>query len=329
MKFHMILLPVLLALITLCSTDKENIEVKHSLTYIAGYGGTVSGMLNQVIQNGQNGFPVVAVPDQGSVFTGWSDGVCEAERQELHVTGDFEVTANFVREIWSDNFDDELSLNEKYSSVSTNGMSVNSDDFLTGTSSLRQIYQEGQVDAGWIIKKIDGDYPEHIFVRWYHKFEAGFQGIPQKMARFRYRKPDWTSPLSIYCWLEVDDPHRATVEVRALNSSKRNSAGWLGVYRTDFSYSEPANIGRWVCFEIEIRLNTPGLHDGLYRIWIDDVLKAENLNLDLRGSETYRINEVMLDCYWNAGSPRIQSRYYDAFVISTGKIGPLDTDDQR
>jgi hypothetical protein len=30
----------------------------------------------------------------------------------------------------------------------------------------------------------------------------------------------------------------------------------------------------------------------------------------------------MLDCYWNGGSPRVQSRYFDAFVVATEKIGP-------
>jgi hypothetical protein len=31
---------------------------------------------------------------------------------------------------------------------------------------------------------------------------------------------------------------------------------------------------------------------------------------------------MMLDCYWNGGSPRAQSRYYDNLVFSTQKIGP-------
>ena len=31
----------------------------------------------------------------------------------------------------------------------------------------------------------------------------------------------------------------------------------------------------------------------------------------------------MLDCYWNGGSPKAQSRYYDNLVISTQKIGTL------
>jgi hypothetical protein len=71
-----------------------------------------------------------------------------------------------------------------------------------------------------------------------------------------------------------------------------------------------------------MKLNAPGAADGLYRLWADDSLIAQRTNVDLRGSLTNKINEMMLDCYWNGGSPRAQSRYYDNLVVSTTKIGP-------
>ena len=48
---------------------------------------------------------------------------------------------------------------------------------------------------------------------------------------------------------------------------------------------------------------------------------VERTNVDIRGSETKLLNEVVLDCYWNGGSPKEQNRYYDNFVISTQRIG--------
>jgi hypothetical protein len=50
-------------------------------------------------------------------------------------------------------------------------------------------------------------------------------------------------------------------------------------------------------------------------------LIVERTGVDLRGKMKNKINEVMLDCYWNGGSPKAQNRYYDNFVISTKKIG--------
>ena len=162
-------------------------------------------------------------------------------------------------------------------------------------------------------------------MRWYHKFEAGFQGFVPKMARIRFRDhATYTSPMEIHTWIAVAAPYAGTVvmDVKANDSTQANNTGWLPIARSSFTFANTANIGRWVCFEMEVQLNTPGQTNGAYRLWIDDTLAVERTGVDLRGSKAYSINECMLDCYWNSpGSPRAQSRYYDAFVIATQKIG--------
>lgn len=74
---------------------------------------------------------------------------------------------------------------------------------------------------------------------------------------------------------------------------------------------------------MEVLLNTPGETDGLYRMWADSALIIERTDVDLRGSTGELINECMLDCYWNGGSPKEQKRYYDNFILSTRQIGPV------
>jgi hypothetical protein len=225
--------------------------------------------------------------------------------------------------LWCDGFESGDTLTINYQDVSMNGMSVVTGEAFEGTHSLRQSYTQGQVDAGWIIRVNNSGFPDHVFMRWYHKFEAGFQGFPPKMARIRnrLRSGDWSSPYAVHCWIETDGV--LALDVAATNSTQANSAGWLPIARTAFTFADAKNIGRWICFEMEVKLNTPGAADGLYRLWADDSLIAERTNVDLRGSTTDKINEVMLDCYWNGGSPKPQSRYYDNFVISTQKIGPV------
>lgn len=225
--------------------------------------------------------------------------------------------------LWCDGFESQDTLTVNYQDISTNGMSVVTGEAFEGTHSLRQSYTQGQVDAGWIIRVSNSGFPDHVFMRWYHKFEAGFQGFPPKMARIRnrLRSGDWSSPYAVHCWLETDGV--LALDVAATNSTQANSAGWLPIARTAFTFADAKNIGLWICFEAEMKLNTPGSTDGLYRLWADDSLIAERTNVDLRGSTTDKINEAMLDCYWNGGSPKAQSRYYDNFVISTQKIGPV------
>jgi hypothetical protein len=224
--------------------------------------------------------------------------------------------------LWCDDFEGGKAFKENYQDVDTTGFSISTNDVFEGANALQQHYKTGQVGAGWIIRVNNNGFPDHLFMRWYHKFETGFQGFPPKMARMRFRERsgDWAAPLEIHTWVQNA---YVVADVKANSSSQRNSTGWLAVAKSNFSFDNPANVGRWVCFEMEVQLNTPGATDGLYRIWADDSLIVERTKVDLRGSENLHINEVMLDCYWNGGSPKAQSRYYDNFVISTKRIGPV------
>ena len=69
--------------------------VTWTLTYTAGPGGTITGSASQTVVNGENGALVVATPNAGYVFSGWSDGRSVAPRQELHVHANLSVTAIF------------------------------------------------------------------------------------------------------------------------------------------------------------------------------------------------------------------------------------------
>ncbi len=233
--------------------------------------------------------------------------------------------------LWCDDFEDQQDMTVNYNDVSSNGMAITSEDPYSGDYSLRQHYTLGQVDAGWISRfyadALGNDYgpiQDEIYVRWYHKFETGFIGAPPKMARVRSLGPGWNKRFSVLYWLASESSTLEIVaDVSAPLSTQANSSGWLAITRSDFYFSDPANIGRWICHEMQIKTNTPGDTDGAYRFWADDRLIIEQTSVDLRGSSTFNFNEVMLDAYWNGGSPRAQNRYYDNFVIATARIGCL------
>lgn len=84
---------------------------RFSLDYEAETGGKVTGDKHQTVSKGQDGKPVVAVPEDGYIFIGWSDGVKTSERQDLKVNKNIKVTAQFKPvEDWSDalNRDDHV-----------------------------------------------------------------------------------------------------------------------------------------------------------------------------------------------------------------------------
>ncbi|KMQ51992.1 hypothetical protein CHISP_0981 [Chitinispirillum alkaliphilum] len=70
-------------------------EKTWQLTYNADKGGSIEGIPSQTVPDGGNGETVTAVPNEGYIFAGWSDGVTEPSRTETNVTENITVTANF------------------------------------------------------------------------------------------------------------------------------------------------------------------------------------------------------------------------------------------
>ena len=99
-------------------------------------------------------------------------------------------------------------------------------------------------------------FPSHLFMRFYHKFEKGFIGLPPKMARWRnrYESGDWSNAFEMNCWIHEG---KLAADVNSVYSSQTNSTGWFPIAISNFSYTDTANIGRWVCIEMELVLNTP------------------------------------------------------------------------
>lgn len=231
--------------------------------------------------------------------------------------------------LWCDDFDDGVTLSEKYPDVGLTGLSVDDADAWSGTMSLHQRYEEGQVDAGWVSffygDTLGGDYgpvQDEIYMRWYHKFEGGFQpradsSLPPKMARITSIGPGWDKRFGVYYWIEGDE---LVADVSAPYSSQANSSGWLPLEHSGFHFTGE-NLGRWICHEMRVLANTPGQSNGAYTFWVDDVVVVERTSVDLVGSTEYHYNNAMLDAYWNGGSPAEQSRYYDNMVVATSRIG--------
>ena len=67
-----------------------------TLTYTAGANGSITGTSPQIVASGGNGAAVTAVADAGYRFVDWSDASTSNPRQDLAVSGDITVTANFA-----------------------------------------------------------------------------------------------------------------------------------------------------------------------------------------------------------------------------------------
>jgi hypothetical protein len=69
--------------------------VTHTLSYIAGANGSIVGTPSQIVNDGEDGAKVYADADTNYQFDDWSDLSTDNPRQDLAVSADITVTANF------------------------------------------------------------------------------------------------------------------------------------------------------------------------------------------------------------------------------------------
>lgn len=71
-------------------------QPEFTVQYLAGTGGSISGDATQAIVLHHDSAAVTAIGNLNYRFTSWSDGVLTATRNDLDITGDLSVTANFT-----------------------------------------------------------------------------------------------------------------------------------------------------------------------------------------------------------------------------------------
>ncbi len=252
--------------------------------------------------------------------------------------------------IWFDTFDAEKQYSEE------GGPSLDSSvRFGNYGKAMRCFYAAGTKGTG-NRKVFFGDNPntpltragekfQEIYWRIYVKHQAGWTGGgPAKMSRATSLiSSNWRQMMISHVWSSgefltldpasgvplVQDPvsgvWKGGNQVITTSYNDFSNLRWMGNSpASEFKISSTEESGWWVCVEARVKLNTPGLSDGENQLWIDGKLEAERLNVDWRGSySSYGINSVFLESYWNSNSPVDQNRWYDNFVISTSRIGPV------
>ena len=84
--------------------------------------------------------------------------------------------------------------------------------------------------------------------------------------------------------------------------------------------------GRWYCYELMVKANTPGVRDGRIAFWVDGTLVADFPGLRLRDVEELKLSRVGLGLYTQ--NERVQKTIamsYDDVVVATSYIGPKFT----
>lgn len=181
-----------------------------------------------------------------------------------------------------------------------------------GTAKYREIYWRVYMrrQAGWTGGGGDKMSRAHIF--------ASSTSFAQALAAHV-----WSGSGADASYLALD-PASGTTVAGSLVATTYNDPNfrWLGAVRGNTAVFGPAAAGTWQCVEAHVRLNDAGQSNGAFDLWIDGAVEAQKSGMNWVGSfNAYGINAVYLENYWNAGSPAAQERYFDNFVVATGRIG--------
>lgn len=215
---------------------------------------------------------------------------------------------------------------------------------LSNSYGMRARWQTGQVDAGTLHlnfgRNPTGDRGirstenfRDIYYRVFVRTQAGWTGNPAKLSRATvFARSDWSQAMIAHLWGSdggaltlATDPVGCVDSSGTVTCSGWNDFAhmrWLGQKRGSTALYATANADKWYCVESHVRLNDPGQSNGVQEFWIDGQFEAGSSNLDFVGTYTdFGINSVFLENHWNTGSPQLQERYLDNFVVSTRPIG--------
>lgn len=224
---------------------------------------------------------------------------------------------------------------------------------VNGSYGMRVKWQKGEVFAGTLQKAIgrspdpkmdkaafpDKDFSE-IYWRIDLKNQAGWQGGGgDKLSRATIiAGKAWQQAMIAHIWsggkdssknyLVMDPASGIDDSTGKLVTTRYNdftNLRWLGNAMGNIPLFSTENTGRWNCIVAHVKLNTPGKADGVFEFWINDTLQAARYDLNwLAGwtgkPDSYKINAVFFENYWNQGSPRDQERYFDNILITTTPI---------
>jgi hypothetical protein len=253
--------------------------------------------------------------------------------------------------IWCDDFEqNRLSSYFEYKDAS-GSFTRQAGVGVSGSTGMRAQFSQDQVDAGSLhlavgrtpqsyFAAVDAgtaDYRE-LYWRVYLRHEPGWEGGGgDKLSRaFIFASPNsWAQAMIAHVWsgngnasvstfLSID-PASGTDTAGNVVTTVYNdfvNLRWLGLRYSSTPIFDTAHVGEWYCIEARARLNDAGQSNGVFQLWIDGELEAEQSGMNWVGTYSdYGINAVFLENYWNDGSPVSQERYMDNFVVSTQPVG--------
>ena len=211
---------------------------------------------------------------------------------------------------------------------------------------LRAKIPEGKNASMSVIYKFAdkiGEEPEEIYFRYYLRFADDWDqtvfggklpGISGTYGRAGWggRKPDgtdgWSARGTYYLSITGDNPLSGTHPIGTYCYYADQPGSYGDTWAWTKEYKGFLQKNRWHCIEQYVRMNTPGIHDGIMRAWVDGRPAFEKTDILYRTVDTLKIEQIWMNVYHGgtAVSPYDQHLYVDNVVVARRYIGPINAE---
>jgi hypothetical protein len=123
-------------------------------------------------------------------------------------------------------------------------------------------------------------------------------------------------------YADVDAICRECAEKGLPTCTEQPQCCWGNEFAPDPPHEFP--VGDWFCFEMMMKANTPGEHDGVMAYWVNDSLVHRVYTMLWRTSPTLALNRMRIQHYITTDDAQGFSNrvWFDDAVVSTEHIGP-------
>lgn len=241
--------------------------------------------------------------------------------------------------------------------VSQTRIATGGDQVFAGKQSLEFNLPQQNDELSNAVQKVLSNELDELYLRYYSKFDQSFDvvgsshnggglsahyfvngqatpGVPADgtnkfLVDYEHWRGDESTPspgtINVYVYHPEQrsqwGDHFFASGMVLPNSSEPGDFGPDFVSRPDIV----PELGRWYCYELYVRANTPGERDGRITLWLDGELIADFPNLRLRDVPTLTIDRFQLSLHAGSNPSGATRKWYDNVVAAKSYIGPMAT----
>ncbi|HWS16245.1 MAG TPA: hypothetical protein VN450_08670 [Candidatus Methylomirabilis sp.] len=210
----------------------------------------------------------------------------------------------------------------------TNGFSVSSSDHSTGSYAARGVSIMGQT-TDYYMDRPFGDHPQAggvpiadgVYFKFAHKYDTGFDlGRTQnynKIFLMNFENPNNLRRDQVIFETAVNYDSGSRRGEYIFEPTHWNPDGsWLSGSLLFQNRGTPAKYreGQWDLIKIYIKPNTPNVANGVLKLWVNGVLKAEHTDVNMRLT-SYNLNLAIVGSYVTV-TDVAGIRWWDDILIS-------------